>query len=342
MYSCTILKEKKNGKVCHLERVKAAIAHNDVQMWTISVCCWIYAGRWIFTDLSQVLSLLFFSLFPLWTDDSASNLGKQSTWLPPAVARSYNMTSGLREDETLNGGTKSTGENRSTGMLNVQRQSDLFFPSGKKKNLLLLKNKATSFQELPPKKRSEYKQQSSSPENLPVTLPWQYTNRHTVLRQWGRMNKKKCFFKSSKSQVAVKIHQARVLSDGVWWKEKAVVRVKQFRGQLVGAAGVQLRRNNKIMTRSSVRVWIHLLDHFCQPGPECFHTSDRLTLAHNLFHQNNVATTSVCKSAIVHSSLQPCSIVYSPKIISNSVQLGVPSHFNIALSLRLTIHWFDS
>lgn len=36
------------------------------------------------------------------------------------------MTSGLREDETLNGRRKDTGEDRSSGMLNVRRQSNLF------------------------------------------------------------------------------------------------------------------------------------------------------------------------------------------------------------------------
>lgn len=57
------LKRKKNAQVCHVERVKAAIAHNDVGTWTISAR-WIYAGRRIFADLSQVLPLLLFSLSP--------------------------------------------------------------------------------------------------------------------------------------------------------------------------------------------------------------------------------------------------------------------------------------
>lgn len=49
-----------------------------------------------------------------WSQASYPEWQKQSTSLPPAVALSYNTTSGLFEDETLNG-KRRWGEDRSTG-----------------------------------------------------------------------------------------------------------------------------------------------------------------------------------------------------------------------------------
>lgn len=68
----------------------------------------------------------FFPLIPFQQPTRCRIWGSNPPGFPPAVARSYNVTSGLWEDETLNGRRKDTGEDRWSGMLNVRRQSNLF------------------------------------------------------------------------------------------------------------------------------------------------------------------------------------------------------------------------